>query len=111
LRTLGRIESVDDFNNLIVADFKGSPVRVRDVAQGVDGEEEPRTLSGLNGQNAVSLLIRKQSGTNTVAVVDAVKARLEEVRRGLPQDITFEVVRDLWGFIKRSCHEGQDDLL
>jgi HAE1 family hydrophobic/amphiphilic exporter-1 len=111
LRTLGRIELVDDFNNLIVADFKGSPVRVRDVAQVVDGEEEPRTLSRLNGQNAVSLLIRKQSGTNTVAVVDAVKARLEEVRRGLPQDITFEIVRDLSRFIKRSFHEVQDHLL
>jgi hydrophobic/amphiphilic exporter-1 (mainly G- bacteria), HAE1 family len=111
LRTLGRIESVDDFNELIVADFKGSPVHVRDVAAVVDGEEEPRTLSRLNGQNAVSLLIRKQSGTNTVSVVDAVKARLEEVRRGLPQDITFEIVRDLSRFIKRSFHEVQDHLL
>ena len=111
LRTLGRIESVDDFNNLIVADFKGSPVRVRDVATVVDGEEEPRTLSRLNGQSAVSLLIRKQSGTNTVAVVDAVKGRLEEVRRGLPQDIRFEIVRDLSRFIKRSFHEVQDHLL
>ena len=72
LRTLGRIESVDAFNDLIVADLKGSPVRVRDVATVVDGEEEPRTLSRLNGRAAVSLLIRKQSGTNTVAVVDAV---------------------------------------
>jgi len=111
LRTLGRIESVDAFNDLIVADFKGSPVRVHDVAAVVDGEEEPRTLSRLNGRNAVSLLIRKQSGTNTVAVVDAVKARLTELRKVLPQDITFEVVRDLSRFIKRSFHEVQDHLL
>src|SRR5215510_5196800 len=101
LRTLGRIESVEGFDDLIVADVKGSPVRLRDIAQVVDGEEEPRTLSRLNGQNAVSLLIRKQSGTNTVAVVDAVKTRLAEVQRGLPQDIQFEVVRDLSRFIKR----------
>jgi hydrophobic/amphiphilic exporter-1 (mainly G- bacteria), HAE1 family len=111
LRTLGRIESVDAFNDLIVADFKGSPVRVHDVATVVDGEEEPRTLSRLNGENAVSLLIRKQSGTNTVAVVDAVKARLVEIQKGLPQDIRFEVVRDLSRFIKRSFHEVQDHLL
>jgi HAE1 family hydrophobic/amphiphilic exporter-1 len=77
----------------------------------VDAEEEPRTLSRLNGQNAVSLLIRKQSGTNTVAVVDAVKARLAEVQKGLPQDIKFEIVRDLSRFIKRSFHEVQDHLL
>ena len=111
LRTLGRIESVDGFNDLIVADFKGSPVRVHDVATVVDGEEEPRTLSRLNGNTAVSMLIRKQSGTNTVAVVDAVKARLAEIQKGLPQDIRFEVVRDLSRFIKRSFHEVQDHLL
>ncbi len=111
LRTLGRIESVDAFNDLIVADVKGSPVRVHDVATVVDGEEEPRTLSRLNGENAVSLLIRKQSGTNTVAVVDRVKARLAEIQKGLPQDIRFEVVRDLSRFIKRSSHEVQDHLL
>jgi len=111
LRTLGRLESVEAFDDLIVADFKGSPVRVRDVATVVDSEEEPRTLSRLNGENAVSLLIRKQSGTNTVAVVDAVKARLAEIQKGLPQDIKFEVVRDLSRFIKRSFHEVQDHLL
>jgi HAE1 family hydrophobic/amphiphilic exporter-1 len=111
LRTLGRLESVAAFSDLIVADFKGSPVRVRDVATVVDSEEEPRTLSRLNGENAVSLLIRKQSGTNTVAVVDAVKARLAEIQKGLPQDIKFEVVRDLSRFIKRSFHEVQDHLL
>jgi HAE1 family hydrophobic/amphiphilic exporter-1 len=111
LRTLGRIESVDAFNDLIVADVKGSPVRVRDVATVVDAEEEARTLSRLNGQNAVSLLIRKQSGTNTVAVVDAVKQRLGDIQKGLPQDIKFEIVRDLSRFIKRSFHEVQDHLL
>ncbi|HET7875942.1 MAG TPA: efflux RND transporter permease subunit [Methylomirabilota bacterium] len=111
LRTLGRIETVDAFNDLIIADFKGSPVRVRDVATVVDGEEEPRTLSRLNGRNAVSLLIRKQSGTNTVAVVDRVKERLAEIQKGLPQDIKFEIVRDLSRFIKRSIHEVEDHLL
>jgi HAE1 family hydrophobic/amphiphilic exporter-1 len=111
VRTLGRLESVAAFEDLIVADVKGSPVRLRDVAQVIDGEEEPRTLSRLNGRNAVSLLIRKQSGTNTVAVVDAVKARLAEVQRGLPQDIQFQIVRDLSRFIKRSFHEVQDHLL
>jgi HAE1 family hydrophobic/amphiphilic exporter-1 len=111
LRTLGRIESVEAFNELIVADSKGSPVRVRDIATVADAEEEPRTLSRLNGANAVSLLIRKQSGTNTVAVVDRVKARLAEVQKGLPQDIQFQVVRDLSRFIKRSFHEVQDHLL
>ena len=111
LRTLGRLESPAAFNDLIVADFKGAPVHVHDIATVLDGEEEPRTLSRLNGQNAVSLLIRKQSGTNTVEVVDAVKKKLIEVQKGLPPDIKFEIVRDLSRFIKRSFHEVQDHVL
>jgi HAE1 family hydrophobic/amphiphilic exporter-1 len=84
---------------------------MRDIAIVEDGEEEPRTLSRLNSRNAVSLVIRKQSGTNTVAVVDRLKGRLAEIQKGLPQDIQFEVVRDLSRFIKRSIHEVQDHLL
>jgi hydrophobic/amphiphilic exporter-1 (mainly G- bacteria), HAE1 family len=111
VRTLGRIESPLGFEELIVADLKGGPVRVRDIGVVIDGEEEARTLSRLNGRNAVSLVIRKQSGTNTVAVVDALKKKLSDVQRGLPQDIRFDVVRDLSRFIKRSMHEVNDHLL
>jgi HAE1 family hydrophobic/amphiphilic exporter-1 len=111
VRTLGRIETPAGFEELIVADRQTGPVRVRDVAIVVDAEEEPRTLARLNGRNAVSLVIRKQSGTNTVAVVDRLKDKLAEVQKGLPQDIKFDVVRDLSRFIKRSFHEVQDHLL
>jgi HAE1 family hydrophobic/amphiphilic exporter-1 len=111
VRTLGRIESPAGFEELIVADLKTGPVRVRDLATVVDGQEEPRTLARLNGRNAVSLVVRKQSGTNTVAVVDRLKQRLVEIQRGLPQDIQFELVRDLSRFIKRSFHEVQDHLI
>jgi HAE1 family hydrophobic/amphiphilic exporter-1 len=111
VRTLGRIETPRGFEDLIVADHKGGPVRVRDVATVVDGEEEARTLSRLNGRNAISLVIRKQSGTNTVAVADRLKAKLAEIQEAMPQDIRFEIVRDLSRFIKRSMHEVSDHLL
>ncbi len=111
LRTLGRIERVEDFNRLIVADVKGAPVRVADIGRAVDGIEEPRTLSRLNGENAVSLLVRKQSGTNTVQVVDRVRRRLDEVRRILPPDIRVVEVRDLSRFIRRSMHDVQEHLI
>jgi hydrophobic/amphiphilic exporter-1 (mainly G- bacteria), HAE1 family len=111
VRTLGRIENPAGFQDLIVADRQTGPVRVRDVATVADAEEEPRTLARLNGRNAVSLVIRKQSGTNTVAVVDRLKDKLAEIQKGLPQDIKFDVVRDLSRFIKRSFHEVQDHLL
>ncbi|MBI2215993.1 MAG: efflux RND transporter permease subunit [Candidatus Rokubacteria bacterium] len=111
VRTLGRIETIDGFGDLIVTDRKDGPVRIRDIATVVDGEEEPRTLSRLNGKNAVSLVIRKQSGTNTVAVVDRLKVKLAEIQKGLPQDIRFEIAQDLSRFIKRAIHEVQDHLL
>jgi len=111
VRTLGRIESAEGFADLIVADLKTGPVRVRDLGRVVDGEEEPRTFARLNGRSAVSLVIRKQSGTNTIAVVDRVKAKLAEMQQALPQDIRFEIVRDLSRFIRRSFEEVQDHVL
>jgi HAE1 family hydrophobic/amphiphilic exporter-1 len=111
LRTLGRVTAVADFDTIVVAETPRGPIRVRDVAQVLDAEEEPRTLSRLDGQNAVALLVRKQSGTNTVAVVDRVKARLGEVRSTLPGDVTIDVVRDQSRFIKRALGEVQHHLV
>jgi HAE1 family hydrophobic/amphiphilic exporter-1 len=111
LRTLGRVTAVADFETIVVAEGPRGPVRVRDIAQVLDAEEEPRTLSRLDGNNAVSLLVRKQSGTNTVAVVDRVKARLEELRGTLPPDVTIDVVRDQSRFIKRALGEVQHHLV
>jgi HAE1 family hydrophobic/amphiphilic exporter-1 len=111
LRTLGRIEQVEDFSRLIVAEVKGAPVRIADIGRAVDGTEEPRTLSRLNGENAVSLLVRKQSGTNTVQVVDRVRQRVAEIRQTLPPDIRVLEVRDLSRFIRRSMKEVQEHLI
>ncbi len=111
LRTMGRLEKVSDFNGLIVADYKGSPVRLEDIARVEDGEEEPRTLSRLDGNNAVSLLIRKQSGTNTVLVVDSVKEKLDEIKATLPPDIRIEIVKDQSKFIKKSVSQVEEHLI
>src|SRR5215475_9724813 len=111
LRTLGRIEEAQAFSDIIVADLKGAPVRIKDIGYAFDSEEEARTLSRLDGKNAVSLLIRKQSGTNTVEVVDRVTAKLEEIKKTLPQDIRFEIVRDQSRFIRRSIEEVQEHLI
>ena len=112
VRTLGRIESPEGFEDLIVADRQTGPVRVRDVAAVVDAEEEPRTLARLNGRNAVSLVIRKQSGTNTVAVVDRLKAKLDKMQKGpAPGHQVRHRARPVAHFIKRSFHEVQDHLL
>ncbi|MFZ5831382.1 MAG: efflux RND transporter permease subunit [Planctomycetota bacterium] len=111
LRTLGRIEQSEKFNNLIIANRNGFPIRVRDVGRVEDSIEEPRSLTTLDGETAVSLFVRKQSGSNTVAVVDRVLARLDEIKAGLPADIETEVIQDQSRFIRNSMEEVKFHLL
>src|SRR5262249_50235172 len=87
LRTMGRIQNVADFNRIILAYKNGSTVTFGDVGRVVDGVQEIRSAGRLDGQPAVSLLIQKQSGANTVEVVDKVLERVSSIRRTLPSDI------------------------
>jgi HAE1 family hydrophobic/amphiphilic exporter-1 len=111
LRTLGRVPTAEKFNELIVAQRKGYPIRVKDVGHAEDSVEEPRSLSRLDGQNAVSLFVQRQSGTNTVAISDAVQARLAKIAESLPPDIEVVVINDQARFIRDSMHEVKFHLL
>ncbi len=111
LRTLGRVSTEKEFNDLIIANRGDYLIRIGDVGRAVDSYEEPRTLSRLDGENAVSLVVRKQSGMNTVKVVRDVKARLEALRPALPPDVTTEIIRDQSRFIVKSIEEVKFHLL
>jgi len=110
LRTPGRLKDVAEFEELVVGYRNGHAIRLHEVAGGtgngvVDGIEEPRGLSRLDGDSAVSLVIQKQSGGNTVKVAEAVKARLALIAPTLPPDIRVEIIRDQSKFIKGSIDE------
>ncbi len=94
LRIQGRVENVAALERLVLRDEAGSSVRMGDVAVVEDGEEELTSIAAYDGERTVTLSVRKQSGTNTVQVVDTVLKRLEEVKRSLPSDIKLEVIRD-----------------
>ncbi len=111
LRTLGRLRTEREFNNLIVAHRNGYPIRANDIGRAEDSFEEPRTLARLDGASAVSLVVQKQSGVNTVKVVDDVRAKLETLRAALPPDITTEIIRDQSRFIRKSIEEVKFHLL
>jgi HAE1 family hydrophobic/amphiphilic exporter-1 len=111
LRTMGRIQNVEDFNNIIIAYSGGSVIKFQDIGRVLDTVEEPRSVSRLDGRDAVSLSIRKQSGTNTVKVVDDVLARLERIKQTLPPDISVQTTRDQSLFIRRSFNEIQHHLI
>jgi len=84
IKVKGEFPRVSDFNDLIVAYSKGAPVRIRNIGRAEDGLEERRSIARLNGETAVGLGIQKQSGTNTVEVVDLVKKELAKVQKTLP---------------------------
>ncbi|MCA1630163.1 MAG: efflux RND transporter permease subunit, partial [Acidobacteria bacterium] len=94
VRTLGRITNPADFNNVAVSTRGGYSVKVSDIGYAEDTTEEQRTSARLNGSPAVTLIVAKQSGQNTVAVADAVKERLAEIAPTLPAGVTTRVVAD-----------------
>ena len=111
VRTMGRIVEPAEFNNLVVANRGDYSVKLSDVGYAEDGAEEPRTEARLNGQPAVTLIVSKQSGQNTVAIADAVKERLREVQGTLPPGFKTTVVCDQSIFIKASIESIQTHLI
>ena len=111
VRTMGRIVQPSDFNNLIVGSRGEYSVKLSDVGYAEDGAEEPRTEARLNGQPAVTLVVSKQSGQNTVAVAEEVKARLLEIQKTLPPGFKTQVVGDQSIFIKASIESIQKHLI
>ena len=100
LKTLGKLTDPEQFGSLVVAERGGRVIHLRDVTTVEDGMAEQRTLSRLNGRPGVSLLVRRQSGENTVAVADAVKAALEELRAELPPGYEMILAFDSSRFIR-----------
>ncbi len=105
LRTLGRVEESRDFNDLVVANVNGQPIRIRDLGSAEDGTKEQRSTSRLNGVPTVTLEVRRQSGANTVAVVEGAKEKLAQVEAQLPADLELQVIRDQSRYIYAALHE------
>jgi HAE1 family hydrophobic/amphiphilic exporter-1 len=111
VRTMGRITDPANFNDLVVATRGNYQVKVSDIGYIEDGAEEQRTQALLNGQPAVTLVVSKQSGQNTVAVADAVKEKLAEIKPTLPPGFKTEIVGDQSIFIKASLESIQTHLV
>ncbi len=111
LRTLGRFPDAKLFNDLVVAVIDGAPVRVRDIGYAVDGTKEQRTAARYDGRPAVAIEVRRQSGANTVQVIEGVKEKLDRVREVLPPGVDLEVVQDQSRYIEAAFHEVQMHLV
>jgi HAE1 family hydrophobic/amphiphilic exporter-1 len=111
MRTTGRLHDVKDFEKIVLAYKDGSVITLGDVARITDSNEEVRSQTRLDGENAISMSIRKQSGTNTVTVVDRVMERLARIQATLPSDIKVKATRDQSKFIRKSFEEIQLHLI
>lgn len=113
LRTMARVEQVREFEDVIIASDPENlaPIRLRDVATIEDGTEEVRGVSRLNGREAVTLFVQKQSGANLMATARAVKERLQELEAILPAGSELIVLQDASVFVEASAKEVQSHLV
>jgi hydrophobe/amphiphile efflux-1 (HAE1) family protein len=105
LRTMGRFADPKSFNDLVVAVINGQPIKMSDLGYVEDGTKEKRSAARLNEIPTVMLEVRRQSGANTVAVIEATKAALAKAEPLLPPDVKVSIVEDQSGFIYTALHE------
>ena len=111
LRVRGRVEKPSEIESLVIRDESGRRTTVGDVARVEDGSEQAETAAIRDGQGAVVLSVRKQSGANSVAMADGVRARLSEIQPTLPAGYSLDVIRDNTLVIRTSVHAVQEHLL
>jgi hydrophobic/amphiphilic exporter-1 (mainly G- bacteria), HAE1 family len=111
MRTRGRVDSPEQFGDLVIREVNGHPVKVADIGGVEDGVAEATTLANINGDPTVLLQIRKQSGTNTVEVVGNVRERLDDIQAALPPGYELRIVRNQAEFIEASFRSVEEHLI
>ncbi|MCD9186620.1 MAG: efflux RND transporter permease subunit [Pyrinomonadaceae bacterium] len=111
VRTLGKIQKPEQFAEIVVATRGTYQVKVKDLGYVEDGAEEVRSQALLDGQPAVTLIVSKQSGQNTVAVAEAVKERLREIEPTLPKGYKLQIIGDNSIFIENSLNAIEEHLI
>ncbi len=111
LRTLSKITEVKDFNEIVIVTVKGFPVKLKDIGRVEEGGVDATSAITLDGVQSVSVGVRKQSGFNTVAVINNVKTRMAAIIPTLPPDIKVAIIRDQSEFIENSLHAIEEHLI
>lgn len=111
VRTLGRIDSIKDFDGIIVKNVNGAPVRIQDIGKVEDGMSERRSFAYYKGTPAVIVDIRRQTGVNTVKVVDNLKLKLVDLQRQLPPGTKLDIVSEQSTYIRASVAALEEHLV
>jgi len=105
VQATGQLQDAAAFRPLIVAYRNGSPVRLEELGRVVDGVQTDKVASWYNDERAVILAIQRQPGTNSVEVVDAIRALLPRFRQELPASVNLNVLYDRSVAIRESVHD------
>ena len=111
VRTLGRVESIKDFDRIIVKNVNGSPIRIQDIGQVEDGTAERRSFAYYKNTPAVLIEIRRQTGVNTVKVVDALQVKLKEMQGQLPPGVKLDIISEQATYIRASVAALEEHLV
>lgn len=111
IRTLGRLETPEQFNNLIIREDEGTMIRFKDIGEAVLAAENERTL--LRGNGAIPMIgvaITPQPGANYIAIADEFYKRLEEIKKDLPADLKLGMALDTTAGIKKAILEVEETI-
>ncbi|HEU4575542.1 MAG TPA: efflux RND transporter permease subunit [Chitinophagaceae bacterium] len=111
VRTFGRLNTEDEFNNIIVKNVGGSDIRVKDIGSAVLGPENEETILKESGTPMIALALVPQPGSNYVAISDEFYKRLEQIKKEVPPDIKLNIALDQTKFIKQSISEVEETLI
>ena len=111
LRTMSKLTEVDQFNDIVITTRNGFPVKIRDIGRVEEGGADPTSAASLDGVQSVSIGVRKQSGANTISVINNVKERMATIIPTLPSDMKVAVIRDQSEFIENSLHAIEEHLI
>lgn len=111
VRTFGRLNSEEEFNNLIVKNVDGADIRVKDIGEAVLGPENEETVLKGNGIPMIALAVVPQPGSNYVSISDEFFKRLEQIKKDVPEDIKIDIALDQTKFIKKSILEVEETLM
>ncbi len=111
VRTFGRLNTEDEFNNIIVKNSGGSDVRIKDIGTAVLGPENEETILKESGVPMIGLALVPQPGSNYVSISNEFYKRLEQIKKEVPPDIKINIALDQTRFIKKSISEVEETLI
>ncbi len=111
VRTFGKINTEEEFENVIIKNLNGTNIKLKDVADVILGPENDESVLKESGIPMIALAIIPQPGSNYVAISDEFYKRLDQIKKEVPEDIKLQIALDQTKFIKKSISEVKETLV